>query len=137
MEAGVATSPHFPRAQIPYHKGKAFSSSADQVPAEILRPQPVPSRVSRRYIAASAGPQRATCVISLFHKSLFCGSFAQRLQFHWTVRNHGSGIGFRLCLTLLSRSPLPFALATFILSNVGCFRCSSAESYLPLPVDRF
>ena len=136
MGAGVATSPHFPRIQSPYREGKVFFSWADRAPAEILRPRPTPSRVSCQSIAASIGPQQVLVEISLFRQSLFCGSFARRLGFRWTVRNNGSGIGFRLCLTLLPRSPLPFASATFILSNVGCFRSGSAESFLPFPVDR-
>ena len=86
-------------------EGKVFFSWADRAPAEILRPRPTPSRVSCQSIAASIGPQQVLVEISLFRQSLFCGSFARRLGFRWAVRNNGSGIGFRLYLTLLPRSP--------------------------------
>ena len=94
MGAGVATSPHFPRIQSPYREGKVFFSWADRVLAEILRPQPVPSRVSCLSIAASTGPQRVLVEISLLRQSLFRGSFARKLQFHWTVWKVGAALTF-------------------------------------------
>ena len=137
MGAGVATSPHFPRIQSPYHEGKAFFSWADRVPAEILRFHPMPSRVSCLSIAASTGPQRALVEISLLHQSLFRGSVARKLKFRWTVRNNGSGIGFRLYLTLLARSPChSLAQPTSFRISVASAR-AAAKIFLPFPVDRF
>ena len=136
MGAGVATSPHFPRIQSPCREGEVFLSWADQILAEILRPLPIPSRVSCLSIAASTGPQRVLVEISLFLQSLFCGSFAQRLKFHWTVWNNGSGIGFRLYLTLLPRSPcLSLPLLSSLRMSVAPAR-ATAKSFLPFPVDR-
>lgn len=134
MRAGVATSPHFPGVDHHTLQHGTFPR-ADQVPDEALRLRSVPSRVSRRNLAASVGPQRESHQSEL-RWGPFRGSFAQRLRFRRTSLESGSGIGFRLCLTLLPSIALPLACRRSSLRMSAASAVAVTSSFRPFPARR-
>ena len=137
MGAGVSTSPHFPLARAdpgirPHFRGrKEFRASSCDLSS-------APFGFPGQGIAALTGPQRVPFGILLFRRVPFRASSARRLGLRWTSSESGSGIGFRLRLTLLPPIALPVAPASFNPCGSPHARRggNGLEPFLPFPVQQ-
>jgi hypothetical protein len=137
MGAGVATSPHFPgvdrhaREGMGFFPGRIGSRLRSCDPNRFLLGFPTEALLPRRV------PFRVSDEISLSRQIPFRDSLCPKVPVSPDGPEIGIGIGFRLCLTLLPRSPchsLP-RLSSLRMSAVSAV--AVARSILPFPVGRF